>query len=92
MYKETSSESIISCIFLNPSDSDTSECCISYQPCDHEGTNVQECSDKFPYSIELEASDRSSQRYCYTVTARNATHTVKVEGNFTLGKSSHHYH
>lgn len=94
MHKETSSESTIACIFQNPSDTSEKRCCIMYQQCDQRETQiVQECSEDFPYRIELKAPGLSSQRYCYTVTANNGTHTVKVEGNLTLlGKFCFSYH
>ena len=87
MYKEATSESSISCIFLNQSDTSEKTCCITHRLCDQMGpeSNVQVCSRNSPYSIQLKVSDHSSQHYCYTVTASNNTHTVKVEGTFTIG-------
>ena len=88
MYRQTSSESTISCIFLNPSDTSEKICCVVYQLCDQEfeeTENIQECNNNLPYSIELDVSGNSSRMYCYSVTASNDTYTVKVEGNFTTG-------
>lgn len=83
---QTNSESTISCIFLNPSDTSEKTCCVTHGKCDKNGPeNVQECKTNSPYSIQLEVPGHSNQRYCYTVTASNDTYTVKVEGTFTLG-------
>ena len=85
-YKEMSSESIISCIFLNLSDTSNNTCCVTHRLRDKKGLdNAQKCNKNSPYNINLEASGRSNQHYCYTVTASNGTYTVKVEGTFTLG-------
>ena len=83
MYKETSSESTISCVFLNQSDNSEKTCCVTYNLCDLTGT--QKCNKISPYNIKLELSGHSSETYCYTVTASNDNYTVKVEGTFTLG-------
>ena len=85
-YIQTTYESTISCIFLNPYDTSEKTCCVTHEGCDKNGPeNVQECKTDPPYNIQLEVSDCSSQRYCYTVTASNGTYAVKVEGTFTLG-------
>lgn len=85
-YVETASGSTISCIFLNSSDSSEKFCCVTHGECDKkESENVQECKSDPPYKIQLQISDLSERRYCYTVTASNDTYTVKVGGTFTLG-------
>jgi hypothetical protein len=85
-YTEFASESAISCIFLNPLDTSEKTCCVTHGRCDKNGPKrVQKCRIDPPYNIPLEISDHSIQRYCYTVTASNDSHTVKVEGAFTLG-------
>jgi hypothetical protein len=90
-YIDAISESAISCIFLNLSDTSEKTCCVTHEICDERGPeSVQECRTDPPYKISLEISDRSNQRYCYTVTASNDSHTVKVEGNFTLGKNKNY--
>jgi hypothetical protein len=85
-YRETSTS--ISCVFLNQSDTSEKTCCVTYGSCDQRepgSTPAYNCSRDSPYNIQLEAADHSSQRYCYIVTASNDTHSVKVEGTFTLG-------
>ena len=85
-YTEATYESAISCTFLNQSDTSEKTCCATHGRCDESGPeSIQECKADSPYNIPLEISDRSIQRYCYTVTASNGSHTVKVEGTFTLG-------
>ena len=91
MYEETTSESTISCVFLNQSDNSEKSCCITYGLCEsltsqERPENAQtDCSKDSLYNIELELSGSSSQTYCYIVIASNVTHIVKVEGNFTTG-------
>ena len=76
--------SSISCVFLNQSDASEKTCCVTYGPCDQpHRRSGQACSKDTSYNIQLEVADQS--RYCYTVTASNKSHTVKVEGTFTLG-------
>ena len=86
-YREADSISVISCIFLNPSDTSEKTCCVNHGRCDEKvPESVQECKTDPPYSIPLKIlSVSASQRYCYIVTASNDIHTVKVEGTFTLG-------
>ena len=88
VYRDTST---ISCIFLNQSDTSKKTCCVTYRRCDQKkpgNTPITNCSRDSSYNIHLEVADYSSQNYyCYTVTASNDTHTVKVEGTFTLGIS-----
>ena len=88
-YIITDSESAISCIFLDPLDTSEKNCCVTHGICDEKAENamVQECKIDPPYNIPLEISDLSSKRYCYTVTASNDNHTVRVEGTFILGKN-----
>lgn len=84
MYKEISTESVISCVFQNQSDVSMKTCCITYQPCDQKGPqNFQECNRGFSHEIELDVSDSltSDQLYCYTARISNGTHTVKVKGS-----------
>ena len=92
-YNETSSESVISCVFLNSSDTSEKNCCVTHRLCDQqEPTKVQEyCNSNFPYSVELNISGHLKQRYCYTVTASNDTQTVKVEGSFIAGITNYHH-
>ena len=88
MYREiTSSISIISCEFLNQSDTSEKTCCVTYIPCkiNLKGPGNTQCDRDSPYDIQLEVIDQSYDLYCYTVTANNDTYTVKVEGTFTLG-------
>ena len=83
MYRENST---ISCVFLNQSDTSEKECCVTYGLCDRreaQHKNTPTCNRNSPYNIQLEVADRS--RYCYTITASNESHTVKLEGIFTLG-------
>ena len=85
-YIEVTTGPAISCTFLNSSDTSEKNCCVTHGRCDEKGLEgVLECRKDPPYNIPFEISDRSSQRYCYTVTASNGSHTVKVEGTFILG-------
>lgn len=84
------SESILSCVFLDLNDTSDKICCVTHRLCDQDKPgNTQKCSRNFPYNIQLQdlVSNPSSQKYCYTVTASNGTHTVKVNGrlNFVPG-------
>ena len=85
MYEETATESTISCIFLNTSDTSEKSCCITYGLCDKEMPQNQslECNEHGSRII----SDLviSGQQYCYTALASNGTYVVKVEGSFTAG-------
>ena len=84
VYRETSSVSIISCEFLNQSDTSEKTCCATYKSCNKkEPGNTQTCDRDSPYNIQLEVVDESYD--CYTVTASNDTYTVKVEGTFNIG-------
>ena len=85
IYKETTPESTISCVFQNQSDTSEKSCCITYGLCDQERLRnaLADCNNY--YSLELDLSGTSRQRYCYIVTASNDTYTVKVEGTFTTG-------
>ena len=87
VYRETSSVSIISCEFLNRSDTYDKLCCVAYIPCNKKepGSHNKTCgrSRDSLYNIQLEVIDQTYD--CYTVTASNDTYTVKVEGTFTLG-------
>ena len=86
VYKDTSESSesiIISCVFLNQSDTSKKTCCVTHQLCDQRGPpNDEVCNKDFPYSIKLDMSGYSDQMYCYIATASNGTYTVKVEGSF----------
>ena len=85
MYKETNTESTISCIFNNHSDVSLKSCCITYGLCDQKmPQNSLECE------IESDISDSvsSGQMYCYTAIASNDTYSVKVKGSFTAGTDS----
>ena len=82
IYRETNSESIISCVFLNQSDTSEKTCCITLRLCDQEGLDNarQECNKTSSYDVQLEVTGRSNEKYCYSVTARNDTFATKVEG------------
>jgi hypothetical protein len=85
LYKEDSTGSSISCVFLNQSDTSEKICCVTYGPCDQkELGSDQTCNRDSPYNIQLEVDDRSSQTYCYIVTASSDTYTVKVEGTLNI--------
>ena len=87
VHKETTSGSTISCVFLNPSDASEKTCCIVLRSCDQteiDDDQTEYCSKTSNYDIQLEASRRSDENYCYTVTATNATYTTKVEGTIVF--------
>lgn len=86
-HKVSSIESTISCVFLNQADTSEKSCCVTYRPCDQrERGSAQICNRESPYNIKLKVTDPSSKDYYYyTVTARNDSHTVKIEGTFILG-------
>ena len=84
LYRENSMGSSITCEFLNQSDASEKTCCVTYGPCDQPDLRSRlTCNKDTSYNIQLEVADRS--RYCYTITASNKSHIVKVEGTFTLG-------
>ena len=71
-------------VLIYHTDTSEKECCVTYGLCDRrEHKSTQTCNRNSPYNIQLEVADRS--RYCYTITASNESHTVKLEGIFTLG-------
>jgi hypothetical protein len=73
-------------MFLDPNDTSEKTCFVTHGLCDHEKPeNAQKCSKNSPYIIQFQVSDRSSRKYCYTVTASNRTYTVKVNGTLVLG-------
>jgi hypothetical protein len=87
-YNESSSGSIISCVFLNPSDTSEKTCCVIYQLCDQERIDSEMapgCNKSVLQEIELKVFVNSSETYCYTVTASNDTYIIKVDANFTKG-------
>ena len=79
---------IISCEFLNQSDTSEKTCCVAFRPCDKKESEFHNktCDRDSPYSIQLEVVDQSYD--CYIVTASNDTYGVKVKGTFTLGMYS----
>ena len=91
VYRETFTESTVSCVFLNQSDTSEKTCCVTHRLCDQKILeNTLRCNKDSTYNnvIELEVYFghlSTSQKYCYAVIASNDTYTVKVEGTFTLG-------
>ena len=84
VYEETTTESTISCEFLNQSDTSEKSCCITYGLCDQNLPQISlECNEHKFRSVTDSVS--SGQLYCYTAIASNNTHIVIVEGNFIAG-------
>ena len=84
-----SSTSTVVCKFLNqPSTVMTTRSCrIDYWQCRQGSINlkaIQENTTSDIATINLEMLHDSSQTYCYTITASNGTHIIKVEGQ--IGK------
>lgn len=82
-----SATSIILCVFLNELDTSEKSCSIQYGLCGQEQTEM--AADNTTTSsvmLNLDLTNTGSNlMYCYSITARNGTYTVIVDGR--IGKS-----
>ena len=82
-----SATSTISCVFINELDTSEKSCSIWYGVCDQEQTEM--AADNTTTSsvmLNLDLTNTGSNlMYCYSITARNGTYTVIVDGR--IGKS-----
>jgi hypothetical protein len=82
-----SATSTITCVFLNELDTSEKSCSIRYGVCDQEKTEMA-TGNTTTGSVILDldlTNTGSSSVYCYSVIARNRTHTVMVDGR--IGRS-----
>jgi hypothetical protein len=81
-----STNTTISCIFLNELDTSPKSCNVRYGICGQESSTIQgNDSNKSPLkiSIELNSSILGSTNCCYIITASNETYEIKVNGSCT---------
>lgn len=80
-----SATSTISCVFLNELDTSEKSCSIRYGLCGQEQTEMpadNTTTSSVILNLDLTSID-TSRMYCYSITARNRTYTVIVDGRIS---------
>ena len=86
------SATTVFCKFLNQQIINTKSCTIEYGPsgrCDSLPYSSQNNHTSYSTTVTIDLPTYplffTEMMYCFTVTANNGTHTVKVDGNFYTG-------
>ena len=83
-----SSDSTISCAFLNQTDTSIKSCSVNYGPCGQQQsqTTVSGMSTvASPNTVTLSIKPRGT--FCYTVSASNRDFTIEIDGRISITQS-----